>query len=88
MNIYANKYTEKYSTCGYRETYENRDTVDIGGKYLFGELWDGNHDGDELLDSGAIWIANDSNGLPVIAGFDVLEHHDILESVVQVTDIY
>lgn len=59
--------------------------IEIGGIYYFGQLWDGNGDGDELLESGAISPKNDED----IVGFEVVEHNeDVLKTQVKVTDIY
>ena len=34
--------------------------INIGGKYYFGELWDGNGDGEELLESCSISLDNEN----------------------------
>lgn len=58
--------------------------IEIDKEYYFGQLWDGNGDGDELLESGAV----SPDGENVIA-FDVIENaDDPLETLVKVTDIY
>lgn len=58
--------------------------IEIGQEYYFGQLWDGNGDGDELLESGTV----SPDGENVIA-FDVIENaDDPLETLVKVTDIY
>ena len=58
--------------------------IEIGQEYYFGQLWDGNGDGDELLESGAV----SPDGENVIA-FDVIENaDDPLKTLVKVTDIY
>ena len=50
----------------------------------FAELWDGNGDGEELLDSGAISPDNEN-----IVGFVIVENaSNILDTVVKVIDIY
>ena len=58
--------------------------IEIGQEYYFGQLWDGEGDGEELMESGAV----SPDGENVIA-FDVIENaDDPLETLVKVTDIY
>ena len=55
-----------------------------GGQYLFGQLWDGDGDGNELLDSGSV----SPDGENVIA-FKIIERDESpLDSLIEVTDIY
>lgn len=62
----------------------NEEEIKVGGEYYFGQLWDGNGDGEELLESGA--IALDEN---FIVSFDLAEaDSDILKTLVKITDIY
>ena len=62
------------------------DTIEAGKEYYFGQLWDGNGDGEELLESGAIAVYQD--GTEYIVDFEVVEPaDDILQAVVKVTDI-
>ena len=56
----------------------------INGEYYFGQLWDGNGDGEELLESGAISPDGEN-----IVDFEVIKKaDDILETVIRVTDMY
>lgn len=58
--------------------------IEIGQEYYFGQLWDGEGDGEELMESGAV----SPDGENVIA-FEVIENaDDPLEILVKVTDIY
>ena len=58
--------------------------INIGEIYYFGQLWDGDGDGEELLEDGTI----SPDGENVVA-FEVVEREeDILETIVKVTDIY
>ena len=58
--------------------------IEIGQEYYFGQLWDGEGDGEELMESGAV----SPDGENVIA-FEVIEKSDNpLETLVKVTDIY
>ena len=66
------------------ETLETREEIKIGMEIRFAELWDGNGDGEELLDSGAISPDNEN-----IVGFVIVETaSNILDTVVKVIDIY
>ena len=66
------------------ETLETREEIKIGMEIRFAELWDGNGDGEELLDSGAISPDNEN-----IVGFVIVENaSNILDTVVKVIDIY
>lgn len=59
---------------------------EAGKEYFFGQLWDGNGDGEELLESGAIAVYQ--NGEEYIVDFEILEAaEDILQTRVKVTGI-
>lgn len=47
----------KLNTLSYVLGAEN--TIEAGKEYYFGQLWDGNGDGEELLESGAIAVYQD-----------------------------
>lgn len=55
----------------------------INGEYYFGQLWDGNGDGKELLESKTI----SPDGENIVAFEVVKKAEDILETIVKVTDI-
>lgn len=58
--------------------------IKIGQEYYFGQLWDGEGDGEELMESGAISPDNEST-----VAFEVAEKaEDLAQTVVRVTDIY
>ena len=59
--------------------------IEIGQKYYFGQLWDGeNGDANELLESGAVSPDEES-----VITFEVIENADNpIETLVRVTDIY
>lgn len=74
----------KLNTLSY--VYGQNDTIEVGEEYYFGQLWDGNGDGEELLESGAIAVYQD--GEEYIVDFEILEPaEDILEIRVKVTGI-
>ena len=61
----------------------SEEEIVINREYYFGQLWNGNGDGEELLESGAI----SPNGENVVSFEVVKKSEDILETVVKVTDI-
>ena len=62
----------------------SEEKIIINGEYYFGQLWDGNGDGEELLESGAI-----SPDRKNIVAFEVVKKsEDICKSIVKITDIY
>lgn len=64
--------------------HATEEEIKVGGKYYFGQLWDGNGDGEELLESGSISPDNEN-----VIDFKVIEKNteDILESLVEVTSL-
>ena len=64
--------------------YAAEEEIEIGNTYYFGQLWDGNGEGEFLLESGSISIDD------ILVEFKVLEENedDILKSIVEVTDLY
>ena len=71
------------------KTLETGKEIVIGMETRFADLWDGNGNGIELLQSGAISPDNEN-----VVSFEVIECRnaddieDILETIVKVTDIY
>lgn len=62
----------------------NEKEIKVGEEYYFGELWDGNGDGQELLESGAVSIDDEH-----VVAFEIMEEdEDILNTLVKITDIY
>ena len=62
----------------------SEEEIKINKEYYFGQLWDGNGDGEELLESGAISPDGEN-----VVSFEVIKKaNDILETVVKVTDMY
>ena len=62
----------------------SEEKIIINGEYYFGQLWDGNGDGEELLESGAISPDGEN-----VVSFEVIKKaDDILETVIRVTDMY
>ena len=56
----------------------------VGGSYYFGQLWDGNGEGEELLESGSI----SPDGENVVDFVIVEMSEDIMDTLVRVTGIY
>lgn len=74
----------KLNTLSYVLGAEN--TIEAGKEYYFGQLWDGNGDGEELLESGAIAVYQD--GEEYVVDFEILESaEDILQTRVKVIGI-
>ena len=64
--------------------YAQEEKIEIGKEYYFGQLWDGEGDGEELLQSGSVSPDNEN-----VVAFEILEENsDILRTLVKVTDIY
>ena len=62
------------------------DTIETGKEYYFGQLWDGNGDGEELLESGAIAVYQDDE--EYIVDYEIMESaEDILQTRVKVIGI-
>lgn len=62
------------------------DKIETGKEYFFGQLWDGNGDGEELIESGAIAVYQD--GEEHIVDFEIMEAaEDILQARVKVIGI-
>lgn len=67
--------------------YGTEQEIEIGAKLYFGQLWDGNGNGEELLESGSIAICE--NDAENIIAFEILDSSDdILNILVKVTNIY
>ena len=63
--------------------YGEKEEIELGKTYYFGEIWDGMGDGEELLKSGTISLDD------VLIDFEVIEENtDILKSIVRVIGIY
>ena len=61
-------------------------TIEASKEYYFGQLWDGNGDGEERLESEAIGVYQD--GEEYIVDFEILESaEDILQTRVKVIGI-
>ena len=61
----------------------SEEEIVINEEYYFGQLWSGDGNGEELLESGAI----SPDGENIVAFEVVKRAEDILETIVKVTDI-
>lgn len=62
----------------------NEEEILIDKKYYFGQLWDGEGDSEELLESGSISLDNEN-----VVAFEIVEKaENIDETLVKVTEIY
>lgn len=62
----------------------SEEEIKINKEYYFGQLWDGNGDGEKLLESGTISPCGEN----VVAFKVVKRAEDICKSIVKITDIY
>ena len=63
--------------------------IQIGHTYYLGQLWDGDGDRDELLESGTIAVYSEDGQDSETVEFRVVEpDEDVLKVTVEVTDIY
>ena len=63
--------------------YGEKEGIELGNTYYFGEIWDGIGDGEELLKSGTISLDD------VLIDFEVIEENtNILKSIVEVIGLY
>ncbi len=66
------------------KTLESRKEIVIGMQVRFAELWDGDGDGKDLLDSGSVSPDNEN-----VVAFEILEaDENVLNTLVRVTDLY
>lgn len=69
--------------------YGTEQEIEIGAELYFGQLWDGNGDGEELLNSGEIAVWDEETETDNIVSFEIIEpSEDILNVLVRVTDLY
>lgn len=62
----------------------NEEEILIDKNYYFGQLWDGEGDGEELLESGSVSLDNEN-----VVAFEIVEKaENIDETLVKVTEIY
>ena len=58
--------------------------IQVGQEYYLGQIWDGEGDGEELLESGTV-SPDEEN----VVAFEIVKtEDDPLQTVVKVTDIY
>lgn len=59
--------------------------IRAGETYYFGQLWDGDGDGEELLESGAIAVYNEEAEDWEVVDFEIVkENNDLLQTEVKV----
>lgn len=64
--------------------YGTEKEIEVGTELYFGQIWDGDGDGKELLESGAVSPDNEN-----VVAFEVVDDDgDILKTLVRITDIY
>lgn len=69
--------------------YGTEQEIEVGAELYFGQLWDGDGNGKELLEDGSVCVGEDESDMPVIVGFKIVnQDEDILKTLLKVTDIY
>lgn len=64
----------------------NGKEIEAGKEYYFGEIWDGDGDGEQLLKDGCLYTY--SEGEEIRIDFEVMQYSkDVLEALVEVTCI-
>ena len=64
--------------------YGNEEEIKVGNEYCFGQLWDGEGDGELLLESGSVSPDNEN-----VVEFEIVEKdEDILKTLVKVINIF
>lgn len=59
--------------------------IRVGETYYFGQLWDGDGDGEELLESGAIAVYNEEAEDWEVVDFEIVEENgNLSETLVRV----
>lgn len=62
--------------------------IEEGREYYFGEIWDGNGDGRQLLKDGCLYTYSEEKDEEIRIDFEVLQYRtDVLETLVEVTCI-
>lgn len=74
----------------YSYGYKPSQPIEIGETYLFGQLWDGSGDGEELLESGCVYMLGTPD--PIFNGdvvnFEIVEiKEDVMGTLVKVVSI-
>ena len=65
--------------------YGNHEFIEAGEIYYFGQLWDGDGDGVELLESGAIAAYNEEAEDWEVVDFEIVEESEnLFETLVRV----
>lgn len=66
----------------------SEEEIKVGGEYYFGQLWNGNGDVEELLESGAIAVWDSVEEVEYIIDFDVVESDEnLMDTIVKVNCI-
>lgn len=69
--------------------YGREQRIKPGAELYFGQLWDGDGDGEELLESRSICLEEDENRMPVIVAFEIAKKSiNIINTSVRIVDIY
>lgn len=75
----------------YSYGYKPSQSIEVGETYLFGQLWGGSGDGEELLESGCVYMLGAPD--PIFDGdvvnFEILGEvkNDVMDTLVKVVSI-
>lgn len=74
----------------YSYGYKPSQSIEVGETYLFGQLWDGSGDGEELLESGCVYVlgAPDLIFNGDVVDFEIVEiKEDVMDALVKIVSI-
>lgn len=69
----------------------NGKEIEVGEKIRFADLWQSEEgDEEELLESGCVWVGNNEDDAPVMAGFEIVDkdEENLINTVVKVVELY
>ena len=73
-------------TLSFWKQMTGKQEIEIGKNYYFGQLWDGEYNGSEILESGSIAVEK-WDGTKIVYFKVIEENEDTLETIVEITDI-
>lgn len=66
----------------------NEEEIKVGNTYYFGQIWNSDGNGEDLLESGAIVIWDSAKEAEYVLCFDTEEENeDLLQTLVKINDI-
>ncbi|WP_394916989.1 hypothetical protein [uncultured Robinsoniella sp.] len=66
----------------------NEEEIKVGNTYYFGQIWNSDGDGEDLLESGTIAIWDSAKEAEYVLWFNTVEENeDLLQTLVKITNI-